>query len=114
MKLRVGMHVVVTAGKDKGKTGVIVKAYPATEKVLISGVNQVVKHMKATQTHEGARYKKEMPIHVSNVAFLDPVHKKPSRIVFRTMEDGSKQRVSKLSGQPIEVIIPPRKSTSTT
>lgn len=101
LKLKKGDFVVVLAGKDKGKKGKIIKSFPEDNKVLVEGINTVVKHQKPSAMSEGGRVKKEMPIQVSNLAIVDPKTGEPSRIGYKTLEDGKKVRFSKKSGEVI-------------
>ncbi len=102
MKLRVGDKVEVIAGKDKGKQGEILKTYHKTDKVLVEGVNMVVKHIKPSQQDpDGGIVTQEAPIHVSNVAYYDDKARSISKIGYE-FEDGHKFRVSKKSGNRID------------
>ena len=101
MKIKKGDKVIVMTGKDKGKTGKVLRAIPTQEKVIIEGVNILKKNIKATSSSKkGEIIEKTMPIHVSNVMFIDPKENKPSRIGY-LIEDGKKFRISKKSGQKI-------------
>ena len=102
MKLKKGDKVVVIAGKSKGKTGTIVRAMPATDQVLIDGINMVKRHRRATQqSRAGQIIEKPMPLHVSNVMLADPKDGKPTRIkISRT--DGGRTRVASKSGQSVK------------
>ena len=100
-KLKKGDSVFVLAGKDKGKTGQIIKILPVKNKALVQGINLVKKHTKPSQTNKGGIESIEMPIHLSNLAFSDPKLNKASRIGFKYLEDGKKIRFSKKSGETI-------------
>ncbi|GAB3117841.1 50S ribosomal protein L24 [Novispirillum itersonii] len=100
-KIRKGDTVVVLTGKDKGKQGEVVKSLPTENRVVVKGVNMVKRHTRATQFTQGGIIEKEAAIHVSNVAHLDPKDGKPTRVGFKVLEDGSKVRVSKRSGEVI-------------
>jgi large subunit ribosomal protein L24 len=101
MRLKKGDKVVVIAGGEKGKEGTITKVLPKEEKVIIGGVNMVKKHVKPNQAEpEGKITEKEAPIHVSNVALIDPKDGKATRVGFK-VENGQKVRVSKRSGEVI-------------
>ena len=92
MKIKKGDKVVVIAGHEKGKEGVVIKAFPREEKVIIEGLNMVTKHNKPNQQNtEGSISKKEAPIHVSNVMVVDPKTKKPARVGYRFEEVNGKQ-----------------------
>ena len=97
MKIKKGDEVIVIAGKFKGVKGKVLKAMPSESKVLVAGVGRVKKHIKPTQDKPGHIEDVESPIHVSNVALLDPKTKKPSRVGYK-IEDGKKVRVAKKSG----------------
>lgn len=102
MKIRKGDKVVVLTGRDKGKQGEVLKAMPRERRLLVQGVNLVKKHQRPTPRHQGGILEKEAPIHVSNVALLDPSDNKPTRIGFSTLEDGRKVRVARRSGEQID------------
>ena len=106
MKIRKGDQVVVVAGRDRGRSGEVIAAYPDQGKVLVQGVNMVKKNKKVT--HQGARGAKEggitqaeAPINVSNVQLADPDSKRPARVGYRFDEDGNKIRVARPSGKDI-------------
>lgn len=95
--------VIVITGKDKGKKGRIIAAYPRQNRVLVEGVNLVKKHQKPTQQNpQGGILDQEAPIHVSNVMLLDPKSGKPTRVGYKVLENGSKVRVAKKSGEVID------------
>ena len=98
MKIKKGDNVIVIAGKDKGKTGKVVKSFPKKGKVIVSGVNLKKKHQKpGGKSKKGQIIEKEMPMEISNVMIADPKDGKPSRVGFKT-EGGKKVRISKRSG----------------
>lgn len=99
MKIKKGDNVIVLGGKDKGKTGVVTRAFPKTEQVLVEGVHTIVKHQKNRRLRsQGQIIEKNAPIHVSNVALLEG--KKPVRVGY-TVEGGKKTRTSRKSGKAI-------------
>jgi len=102
-KVRKGDRVVVTTGRDKGKKGEVLRVCPDEGRVLVSGVNIVKKHQKQTQREQGGIVSKEAPVHVSNVAHIDPKSGEPTRVGFKTLADGRKVRVAKKSGESIDV-----------
>jgi large subunit ribosomal protein L24 len=102
MKIKKGDKVIVITGKDKGKTGEVTKAMPKENKVIVSGVNLVKRHQKPSQENAGGIVSKEMPIHVSNVALVDPKTGKATRVAMRVEEGGRKVRVAKRSGDVID------------
>ena len=100
-KIRKGDTVVVLSGKDKGKTGEVIRSMPKDNKVLVAGVNIAARHRKPTQTNpQGGIERKEAPLHVSNVAVADPKSGKATRIRFEE-RDGKKVRVAAKSGELI-------------
>ena len=100
MKLKKGDTVVVIAGKDKGQEGEVVQVFPASNTIIVNGVNTATKHQKARrQNQQGGRIDRDMPIHASNVML---VHKgKPTRVGYQIQSDGTKVRVAKRSGEVI-------------
>ena len=101
-KIKTKDKVVVLTGKDKGKTGEVVRVLPSENRVVVQGVNVVKRHQRPTATSQGGIVEKEAPIHVSNVAHVDPTDNKPTRVGFKTLEDDRKVRVSKRSGEVID------------
>lgn len=101
-KIKKGDTVVVLSGRDKGKTGEVIKVLPENGRVLVRGVNLVKRHQRQTQQAEGGIISKELSIDVSNVAIADPKDGKPTRVGFKTMDDGRKVRVAKRSGDLID------------
>ena len=107
MKIKKGDHVVVVAGRDRGRTGLVIAAYPDRGKVLVQGVNVVKKNKKVSYqgqrgAKEGGITHEEAPIDVSNVQLTDPDdNKKAARVGYRFDEDGSKVRVARPSGKDI-------------
>jgi large subunit ribosomal protein L24 len=102
MKIRKNDTVQVLAGKDKGRTGVVLRAMPKDSKVVVQGINVVKRHTKPSASSTGGIVSKEMPIHVSNVALIDPESSKPTRVGFKTLEDGRKVRVARRSGAALD------------
>ena len=101
MRLKKGDKVVVIAGSEKGKEGTILKVLPKEEKVIIAGINMVKKHVKPNQAEpEGKITEKEAPIHVSNVALVDPKTKTATKVKYEN-KDGKKVRVAKKSSTVI-------------
>ena len=106
MKIKKGDTVIVVAGRDRGRTGQVVAAYPDRGKVLVQGVNVVTKNKKVNYqgqrgAKEGGITHEEAPIDVSNVQLVDPDSKKAARVGYRFDEDGSKVRVTRPSGKDI-------------
>jgi large subunit ribosomal protein L24 len=101
-KIRKGDKVVVLAGKDKGRTGEVLRMMPSEDKAVVRGINIIRRHQRQSQTTEGGIISKEAPIHVSNIAIADPKDGKPTRVGFE-VKDGKKVRVAKRSGASIDV-----------
>lgn len=105
VKLRIKKDdlVQVIAGKDKGKKGKILKAFPKLNKVIVEGVNEVKRHQKPTQFGKASGIIiKNLPIHASNVAIIDPKTDKPTRIGYKVLNDGKKVRITKKSNEAID------------
>ncbi len=106
MKIKKGDTVVVVAGRDRGREGKVLVAYPERQRVLVQGVNIVRKNTKVNyQGRRGAKecgiVTQEAPIHVSNVQLIDPDTKKPARAGYRFDDNGSKIRISRQGGKDI-------------
>jgi len=103
MRVKKGDTVVVITGKDKGKTGKVLQAFPKKERVIVEGVNMIKKHQKPTANmQQGGIIEKEAPIHVSNVMLYDSKAKSGTRVTYKTLEDGKKVRVSVKSGEVLD------------
>ncbi|MGC2857078.1 50S ribosomal protein L24 [Novispirillum sp. DQ9] len=101
-KIRKGDTVVVLTGKDKGKSGQVLKALPQESRVVVQGINVVKRHQRATAMAQGGIIEKEASLDVSNVAHIDPKDGKPTRVGFKVLEDGRKVRVAKRSGEILD------------
>lgn len=102
MKLKKGDKVIVIAGKDRGNTGTILRVIPTEHKVLVEGVNIAKRHRKPTaKSRQGQIIDLPVPIHVSNVAIIDPNSGKPTRIKIVRTADGTRERVAIKSGQTL-------------
>jgi large subunit ribosomal protein L24 len=101
LKIKKGDTVVVLTGRDKGKTGSVLRALPTVNKVIVQGVNVAKRHQRQTPTAQGGIVEKELPIHISNVSHIDPKDNKPTRVGFKVAKDGTRTRVAKRSGQTI-------------
>ena len=100
-KIKKGDNVIVLAGRDKGKRGEVFQVMPKEARALVRGVNTVRRHQKQTAQSQGGIVSKEASIHLSNLALADPKDGKPTRIGFKTLEDGRKVRIAKRSGEMI-------------
>ena len=102
LKLKKGDRVVLLTGKDKGRQGAVLKVFPKEQRVLVEGLNIVQRHTRPTQGDpQGGIKNKEAPVHVSNVAFVDPKTGEPTRVGFK-IEGDKKVRVAKKSGEVID------------
>ncbi|NDF12135.1 MAG: 50S ribosomal protein L24 [Proteobacteria bacterium] len=99
LKIKKGDQVIVTTGRDKGKKGEVLRTLPSEARVVVSGVNIVKRHQKPDRMNSGGIVQKEAPIHVSNVAIVDPKSGAASRIGFKKLENGEKVRIAKKSGE---------------
>ncbi len=99
LKIKKGDKVTVLTGKDKGKTGEVLKVLPQENRVVVKGINLATKHKKPTQFAQGGIEKIEAPIHASNVALIDPKDGKATRVGYKTLKDGQKARVAKRSSE---------------
>ena len=102
LKLKKNDHVIVLAGKDKGKHGTVLKLMPKENRAIVQGVNMVRRHQRQTASQEGGIITREASIHVSNLALEDPKDGKPTRVGYKTLEDGRKVRFAKRSGEVID------------
>ena len=102
MNFKTGDKVVVIAGKDKGKEGLIKKILKADNKVIVEGINMIKKHVKPNGQTAGSIEEMEAPIHASNVMLIDPKTKKPTRIGHSIDKDNKKIRVSKKSNEKFD------------
>jgi large subunit ribosomal protein L24 len=101
LKVKKGDNVVVITGRDKGKTGEVLRAMPEENRVVVQGVNVVKRHTRPGPGQPGGIVEKEAPIHVSNVAHVDPKDNKPTRVGFKIV-DGRKLRFARRSGEMID------------
>ena len=101
-KIKKGDKVVVTTGRDKGRTGEVMRVIPKEDRAVVQGINMVKRHQRQSQTQEAGIISKEATIHLSNLAFADPRDGKPSRVGFKVLEDGRKVRFAKRSGDLID------------
>ena len=99
MKIRKGDFVVVVAGKDRGKEGVVSRVMPTTIQVIVDGVNVAKKHQKPRKANEQGGIDRDMPIDASNVMVVH--NGKPTRVGFKTASDGTKVRIAKSTGEEI-------------
>ena len=101
LKVKKGDKVVVITGRDKGKSGEIVRVLREENRVIVQGVNVAQRHQKQSMSQEGGIVRKELPIHVSNVALIDPKTEKPTRIGYK-MDGERKIRIARRSGEALD------------
>jgi large subunit ribosomal protein L24 len=104
-KLRKDDEVIVISGKDKGKSGKIIRVDPARQRVFVEGINMVKRHQRPNPARPNAQVgviEKEGPVHISNVALRDPKDGKPTRVGVRRADDGRRMRVTRRSGTEID------------
>ena len=102
MKIRKGDQVVVITGRDRGKKGEVVRVLPSENRVVVQGVNMIKRHTRASRTEQGGIVEREASIHASNVALVDPKSGNATKVGFKTLDDGSKVRVARASGEVID------------
>ena len=101
-KIKKGDKVVVLTGKDKGRSGEVIKMMPKEGRALVQGINMVKRHQRQTANQEAGIIAKEASIDLSNLALADPKDGKPTRVGFKTLDDGRKVRFAKRSGDLID------------
>ena len=101
-KIKKGDKVIVLTGKDKGAEGEVLRVQPKESRVTVAGVNMIKRHTKPSQTSAGGIISREAPIHLSNVAIVDPKDGKATRVGF-DVRDGKKVRIAKRSGEVLDV-----------
>ena len=100
-KIKKGDKVVVLTGRDKGKTGEVLKIVTESNRAVVAGVNMIKKHEKPSAAGNGGVISKEAAIHLSNIALADPKDGKATRVGFKVNTDGKKERVAKRSGETL-------------
>jgi len=104
LRIRKNDTVEVISGKDKGKRGRVIEVLPKVERVRVEGVNKIKRHTKPNpqKNVKGGIVERENPLHISNVALIDPKSGKPTRVGMKIMPDGSRVRVAKRSGLQLD------------
>ena len=102
LKIKKGDKVIVLTGRDKGQKGEVLKVLREENRVVVQGINMVTRHSKPTQVSPGGIEKKELPIHISNVAVADPKGGTATRVGYKMLKDGKKVRFARKSGETIE------------
>ena len=101
-KIRKGDRVIVTTGREKGKSGEVLQVLRQEDRVLVQGVNMIKRHQRPSQINPGGIMEKEAPLHISNVALIDPKSDLPTKVGYRMVEGGRKIRFARRSGEPID------------
>ncbi len=101
-KLKKGDRVVVLSGRDRGKEGEILRVVPKENRAFVAGVNMVIRHQSQSAQTQGGRITKEASIDLSNLALVDPTEGGATRVGFKFLEDGTKVRYAKKSGEVID------------
>ena len=101
MKIKVNDQVVVIAGKDRNKTGKVLRVVEKSNRVVVEGVNVAIRHMRKSRTQKGQKVEFNAPLSASNVMLIDPKTKKASRIGYRLTKEGKKERIAKKSNTVI-------------
>jgi large subunit ribosomal protein L24 len=102
LKIKKGDNVVVISGRDKGRTGQVLRVFPAEARAVVQGVHIARRHQKPRMGDPGGIVEKELTIHISNLAHIDPQSGKPTRIGYKFLEGGRKVRVARRSGEVID------------
>jgi large subunit ribosomal protein L24 len=102
LKIKKGDNVVVISGRDKGKTGEVLRVFPTEARAVVQGVHIAKRHTRPRMGEPGGIVEKELTIHISNIAHVDPQSGKPTRIGYRVLGDGRKVRVARRSGEVID------------
>jgi len=102
LKIKKGDNVIVITGRDKGKTGEVLRVFPAEARAIVQGVNLAKRHTRPRMGEPGGIVEKELTIHISNIAHVDPQSRKPTRVGFRLLGDGRKVRFARRSGEVID------------
>jgi large subunit ribosomal protein L24 len=101
-KIKKGDKVVVITGRDKGKSGEVLRVLRDVDRVLVQGVNMIKRHTRPAAGQTGGIVEKEAAIHISNVAHIDPKSSKPTRVGYKVLGDGRKVRFARRSGEVID------------
>jgi large subunit ribosomal protein L24 len=102
LKIKKGDNVVVITGRDKGRSGEVLRVFPAERRLIVQGVHMARRHTKQSMGNPGGIVDKELTIHISNVAHVDPQSGKPTRVGYKVLDGGKKVRVARRSGEVID------------
>jgi len=98
-RIKKGDNVVVLTGRDRGKTGEVLRVFPADSRVIVQGINVAKRHTRPRMGDPGGIVERELTIHISNVALIDPSSGKPTRTGYKHLDDGRKVRFARRSGE---------------
>jgi large subunit ribosomal protein L24 len=102
LKIKKGDNVIVITGRDKGRTGEVLRVLPAESRVVVQGVHMAKRHTRPRMGEPGGIIERELTIHISNIAHIDPQSRKPTRIGYKILADGRKVRFARRSGEVID------------
>jgi large subunit ribosomal protein L24 len=102
LKIKKGDKVVVISGRDKGKSGEVLRVVREDNRAVVQGVNMVKRHTRPRPGEPGGIVEKEAAIHISNIAHIDPKSNRPTRVGYKFLEDGRKVRFAKRSGEVLD------------
>ena len=102
LKIKKGDNVIVIAGRSKGKAGEVLRVLPADSRVIVQGINLAKRHTRPRMGDPGGIVEKELTIHISNVALIDPGSSKPTRTGYKRLDDGRKVRFARRSGEVLD------------
>ena len=102
LKVKKGDNVVVISGRDKGKRGEVLRVFPTESRLVVQGIHVARRHTKQSMGNPGGIVEKELTIHVSNVAHIDPGSGRPTRVGYKTLDDGRKVRIARRSGEVLD------------
>ena len=102
LRIKKGDNVVVLTGRDRGKTGEVLRVFPADSRVIVQGINVAKRHTRPRMGDPGGIVERELTIHISNVALIDPGSGKPTRTGYKRLDDGRKVRFGRRSGEVLD------------
>jgi large subunit ribosomal protein L24 len=102
LKIKKGDNVIVITGRDKGKAGEVLRVFPADSRAIVQGINLAKRHTRPRMGDPGGIVEKELTIHISNVALVDPDSSKPTRTGYKRLDDGRKVRFARRSGEVLD------------
>ena len=102
LKIKRGDNVVVISGRDKGKQGEVLRVFPTESRLVVQGIHVARRHTRQSMGNPGGIVEKELTIHISNVAHVDPSSGKPTRVGYKMLNDGRKVRFARRSGEVLD------------